>query len=242
MTQLGNRWLEPAIYDKIAQWYWCGVMGELYGGAIETRIANDLEDLLNWINQADAPEPRTVVASGFQASRLDTLRTRTSAAYRGLYVLLQHEGSKDFFWKARIKELDYDDCLIDIHHIFPRAWCRENGISDKVANSIVNKTAISYKANRMIGGKAPSQYLEQLKNHAQVGITREQQDEILQTHLIEPSLLRTDDFARFYERRKQDLIKVVERATGKTVMATSFEAPAEDEIEDEPAESSEIGK
>jgi hypothetical protein len=43
MTSLGNRWHEPKIYAKLSQWFWCGVLGELYGGAVETRIANDFE-------------------------------------------------------------------------------------------------------------------------------------------------------------------------------------------------------
>lgn len=168
MVHLGERWLEPVIRGKLARWFWCGVLGELYGGAVETRIALDFQNLLAWIDAKDAPEPVTVVAAGFQPSRLDTLRTRTSAAYRGIYILLQRQGSRDFFWKARMVDLDRDECGIDIHHIFPRAWCEGQGIPPRVFNSIVNKTPISYKANRMIGGKAPSKYLQQIQEHPQV--------------------------------------------------------------------------
>lgn len=223
MVHLGERWLEPVIYDKLARWYWCGVFGELYGGATETRIALDLQDLLAWINQPQAPEPATVIAAGFQASRLDTLRTRTSAAYRGLYILLQRQHSKDFFWKAEIMGLDHDDCAIDIHHIFPVAWCKAHGIPDRVFNAIVNKTAISYKANRMIGGNAPSKYLEQLRSDERVQLSIEAQDEILQTHLIDPAVLRVDDFEGFYQSRKQLLIQMVEQAMGKTIIPVSDE-------------------
>ena len=125
MMQLGDRWMEPVIYNKIARWFWCGVFGELYGGAVETRVALDMQDLLAWIDKPSAGEPTTVVAAGFQVSRLDTLRTRTSAAYRGLYVLLQREGSRDFFWKARLSDLEHDEYGIDIHHIFPAPGAEE---------------------------------------------------------------------------------------------------------------------
>jgi hypothetical protein len=233
MVRLGDRWLEPIIYNKLARWFWCGVFGELYGGAVETRIALDMQDLLTWIEEPGAQEPATVVAAGFQVSRLDTLRTRTSAAYRGLYVLLQRNGSKDFFWKARMVDLDRDEYAIDIHHIFPRKWCTDRHISDRVFNAIVNKTPISYKANRIVGGNAPSHYLEQLRNHSQVRITQAEQDEILRSHLIEPSLLRLDDFNRFYERRKQDLLGIIGEAMGKDVITAGSEAPADDAVEDE---------
>ena len=232
MVHLGQRWLEPVIRNKLARWFWCGVLGELYGGAVETRIALDLQNLLAWIDQPGAPEPVTVVAAGFQPSRLDTLRTRTSAAYRGIYVLLQREGSRDFFWKARMVDLDRDDCKLDIHHIFPRDWCEGQNIPPKVFNSIVNKTPISYKANRMIGGKAPSKYIAQIRDHAQVQISDAEQDEILKTHLINPPLLRADNFADFYADRKASLIGVIEQAMGKAVVASSPQAPAED-AEDE---------
>jgi hypothetical protein len=236
MVHIGERWLEPVIREKLARWYWCGVLGELYGGAVETRIALDLQDLLNWILQSTEQEPTTVVAAGFQPSRLDTLRTRTSAAYRGIYVLLQREGSRDFFWKARMVDLDRDECKIDIHHIFPRDWCDGQKIAPRVYNSIVNKTPISYKANRMIGGKAPSKYLQQIQTHAQVQISTEQQDEILKTHLIDPLLLRADDFQRSYEARKRALIRIIENATGKAVLPVGGETPPEDAEDEEDEE------
>jgi hypothetical protein len=43
---------------KLRRWYWCGVLGELYGGSIETRFARDLEHLVDWI-RLGAPEPIT---------------------------------------------------------------------------------------------------------------------------------------------------------------------------------------
>lgn len=237
MVHLGERWLEPVIRGKLGRWYWCGVLGELYGGAVETRVALDLQDILAWIDQPSAPEPTTVIASGFQPSRLDTLRTRTSAAYRGIYVLLQRQGSRDFFWKARMVDLDRDECNIDIHHIFPRDWCESQKIEPRVFNAIVNKTPISYKANRMIGGKAPSKYLEQIRGHAQVQIATKEQDEILRTHLIDPMRLRADDFQGFYDARKHDLIKLIEEATGKSVLPPGTEQPPEDaEGDDEEGE------
>lgn len=159
LTKLKERWLEPKIYEKLSRWYWCGVLGELYGGAVETRIANDLDEVLNWIEDGDS-EPRTVADAGFRPNRLDTLKTRNSAAYKGVHVLMMREGSRDFFWKETVGKLDMEDVSIDIHHVFPKDWCEKTTprISPRIYDSILNKTPISYKANRMIGGKAPSLY------------------------------------------------------------------------------------
>ncbi|RJQ55022.1 MAG: DUF262 domain-containing protein [Nitrospiraceae bacterium] len=233
MVHLAERWLEPVIRQKIARWYWCGVLGELYGGAVETRIALDLQNLIDWIDNSTADEPVTVIAAGFQPSRLETLRTRTSAAYRGIYVLLQRHGSKDFFWKARMIDLDRDEYKIDIHHIFPKDWCQTQGIAPKVFDSIINKTPISYKANRMIGGKAPSKYLQQIQEHSQVQISTAEQDDILASHIIDPRLLRADDFTSFFEKRKKDLLGIISSAMGKQILTAESEPPAQDADEEE---------
>lgn len=214
LAMLEERWLEPRIHDKLSQWFWCGVFGELYGGAVETRIANDLEDLLAWIG-GKGEAPRTVYEAAFQSNRLLTLRSRLSAAYKGLNVLVQREGARDFFWKARIHELDLEEIALDIHHIFPKAWCDANGIKPATYNSVINKTAISYKANRMIGGKAPSSYLKSVQEHAQVQMGDDAMNTILKSHFIAPQSMREDDFEQFFALRQQSLLAIVAQAMGK---------------------------
>lgn len=225
LALLEERWKEPRIYDKLARWYWCGVLGELYGGAVETRIANDVEDLLAWIQGDDeAAEPRTIHDAAFRPDRLDRMTSRLSAAYKGLNVLLLREKAADFFWKGTISELDAEDVALDIHHIFPQDWCEKQGIHKKQYNTVVNKTPLSYKANRMIGGVAPSVYLGKLQKHEQVMIDDNAMDAILQTHAIEPSLLRGDDFHGFYASRKQALLGLIGNAMGKLIQQAESSA------------------
>jgi len=233
LTLLGERWLEQKPYEKLARWYWCGVLGELYGGAVETRFALDLQELMAWVEGANQ-EPSTVRDANFQPARLETLRSRNSAAYKGINVLIQRNGAQDFFWKSTIRELDetdWEDCKLDIHHIFPKAWCEANNISEKRYNSVLNKTPISYKANRMIGGKAPSDYLKQLQQHASVGLDDAQMDAILATHCLDPLPLRSNDFDGFIEARKQLLIERISAVMGKPVTATG-EIVTDDEIDE----------
>jgi hypothetical protein len=238
LTLIEERWKEPRIYDKLARWYWCGVLGELYGGAVETRIANDVEDLLAWIENPDAPEPRTVHDAAFRPDRLDRMTSRLSAAYKGLNVLLLREQAKDFFWKGTISELDSEDVALDIHHIFPQDWCEKQGISRNLYNTVVNKTPLSYKANRMIGGVAPSAYLAKLQKHEQVQIDDEAMNGILKSHVIDPERLRMDDFHGFYAARKQALLTLIAQAMGKKHPTESnppsndaFDEDADEEIE-----------
>jgi hypothetical protein len=214
MAHLESSWLEPKVYRRLSQWYWCGVMGELYGSAIENRFANDIEDFFLWMED-ETRKPRTIFDASFQPSRLETLRTRNSAAYKGLHVLTLRRGAKDFFWKADVQELDHMGEGLDIHHIFPRNWCDKNGIPRDVSDSAVNKTPISYKANRKIGGAAPSKYLASLQKEKEVGLSDEEMDHVLESHLIDPGTLRCDDFSAFLRNRAISLLDVIYEAMGK---------------------------
>lgn len=222
LALLGDRWLEQRVYDRICRWYWCGVLGELYGGAVETRMANDVQELMEWIDSG-GPEPSTVHDANFQPGRLDTLRSRNSAAYKGINVLIQRNGARDFFWKSTIRELDetdWEECKLDIHHVFPQDWCAQNDIEPKRFNSILNKTPISYKANRMVGGKAPADYLTQLQTHKSVMLDDMGMDGILRSHFIDPAFLRSNDYSGYIESRRQLMLSEISKVMGKAVVET----------------------
>ena len=217
LSQIGESWREPKVCDKLEQWFWCGVLGELYGGAVETRIANDYEQLLEWFKN-DNERPKTVSDANFQAERFLTLRGRVSAAYKGINVLVLREGARDWCWKAGIKELEVDAINLDIHHIFPRKWCKAKGIPDKISDCILNKTHLSYKANRKFGGVAPSVYLNKIQNEQTVNLDDDAMNELLKSHALDPHLLRKDNFEAFIADRSKRLCKLIEVAMGKKVV------------------------
>ncbi len=232
LTRLGDQWLEPKVYDKLCRWFWCGVLGELYGGAVETRMANDYEELLNWFED-DEIIPRTVYDASFQPDRFYTLRSRLSAAYKGISVLVLRKGARDWFWKAGIQELDAEEITLDIHHIFPRSWCQKNNIPKKEYDCILNKTPLSYKANRKMSGDAPSSYLQRIQNEKQVGLSDDEMNELLASHALNPTLLRSDDFNGFVADRRSKLSKLIEEAIGKPVSQIPEGGEYEEEMVEE---------
>jgi hypothetical protein len=129
LAVLGEAGDTDGVRAKLARWYWCGVFGELYGGAVETQFAKDLPEFLAWLE--GGPEPSAVAEPNFAPDRLLTLKTRNSAAYKGLYALLLNEGGLDFRSGETIDQQSYFDDKIDIHHIFPQRWCRNNAIEPK---------------------------------------------------------------------------------------------------------------
>jgi hypothetical protein len=213
-VDLGKDGETEGARQRIARYYWCGVLGELYGGAIESRFARDLPEVAAMV-RGEAAEPITIQESSFQANRLLTLRTRNSSAYKGLYALLIRDGGRDFRTGEPIEAQTFFDDKIDIHHIFPEKWCKTTGIEPGTYNSLINKTAISARTNRQIGGKAPSKYLPAVEKAA--GVEPGRMDEILGSHCIVPALLRADRFWEFYAARAETLLQRIESATGKSI-------------------------
>ena len=216
LTDLGSAGDTDGARQKIARWFWCGVLGEMYGGTTETRFAWDLADVTSWV-RGGLEEPRTIRDANFQSDRLLTLRTRNSAGYKGVHALLMRDGSLDFRKGQPLQEQTVNEENIDIHHIFPRAWCRkhENGISPSFFESIINKTAIDAKTNRIIGGNEPSKYLPRLERIGEM--TPDRMDEILKTHRIPVTELRNDDFWSFFKERAELLLQSIESAMGKSI-------------------------
>lgn len=228
LTVLGERWTHEIVRQKLSQWYWCGVFGELYGGAIETRFAKDLMDVLAWID--GGLEPTTVKDSAFRPERLKSMTSRLSAAYKGIHALLMHKQARDFLSGQTFNQASYFDEAVDIHHVFPRSWCQKQRIPRERYDTIINKTPLSSKTNRILGGDAPSSYLARLPK--QGAISDAAIDTHLQSHLIEPSLLRSDDFEGFMARRQEALLALIEAATGKPILrGVPAEEPTEDLID-----------
>ena len=94
LADIGDAWEHDTNRAKLVKWYWNGVFGELYGSAVETRMARDFMEVPVWLN--DGPEPSTVSETMFRADRLKTMRMRLSAAYKGVNALLMKEGAQDF--------------------------------------------------------------------------------------------------------------------------------------------------
>jgi hypothetical protein len=216
---LGDRFEQDSVKRKLARWYWCGVFGELYGGSNEARFANDIQDVPAWLDGGE--EPRTIRDANFTPTRLLSMQTRLSAAYKGVMAKLMQVGSSDFLSGDPVELNNYFDTAIDIHHIFPKAYCEKQKYEPKFWNSVVNKAPLSAKTNRAIGGHAPSVYLAGLVRSE--GVAIEKLDRILKSHLIAADLLRSDNFKDFIRDRACRVLDLIEQAMGKPVAGRDSE-------------------
>lgn len=175
---------------------------------------NDVVGVMDWIIK-NGSVPKTVQEAYFNPTRLLTLQSRQSAAYKGLMALILKNHCRDFISGREMDFTLYKAENIDIHHIFPKDYCEKQGYPRAKWNSVVNKTPITYSTNREIGGAAPSIYLGKIAFKGQVAPNI--LDGYLETHWINVAATRNDDFNSFIVSRSIMLLDAIAAAMGKPI-------------------------
>lgn len=221
--------LGAGAQDKLRLWFWRTALAEDYGTSPESKLAKDADEVSRWL--AGGEEPERLKLLTFNPDRLDSLKWRISAAYRAFAALLLREGCRDFITGTPAEIATFGSAPMDVHHIFPRAWCdgqADPRISPARRDSIINKTPLSAESNRSIGGAPPSEYLSRIERER--GLSPAQLDDILRSHLIEPNFLRDDDFEGFYTDRKARLANLAARAMGLDLAGRQAATEPEDDL------------
>ena len=214
-VELGEE-LQPAqARSLLERWYWSGVFGESYGGNTETQFALDLRQVSEYIRGGG--EPTLIAEASFIPERLLTLKTRNSAAYKGLYAMQMKNRAAD--WRTGVP-IFFDHWIstnINIHHVYPKTWCRGGRnrpeIPHRLCDSIINKTPIDAQTNRIIGGRGPSSYIPRLEKEYRI----KNLDQILQAHWLRPELLRNDDFGNSFVERGVKMLDLIGSSMGKPI-------------------------
>jgi hypothetical protein len=228
-----NNFNLPRTKKILSKWFWCGIMGEMYGGANETRYAIDIEDVVADI-QGKESQNRTINSAYFSATRLLSLQTRNSAAYKGIMALVYREKCCDFMQGTTMDIVKSMDQSPDIHHIFPEAYCIKKNYKREKWNSIVNKTPLLPESNRQIGGEAPSVYITKIMKKAD--IDEHELRSRIESHLIDYNSFICDDFNTYFIARAKAIMKVIEDAMGKSIADKGSEQTIKDygcSLEDE---------
>jgi hypothetical protein len=195
---------------QLERWWWSCAFGEVYNNWQNKRTANDTIEIPRWL--AGGAIPSNIDAVHFNRARLFQVTRRQGAIYKTLNALLRKQGAIDFLSGEVIRDVKAFDGEIESHHVFPEAWCKQQGIPAARYNCLLNRTPLKRDTNRFIGSQPPSVYLARLVDEQ--GISRRRLDEILRSHYIEPKTLWNDDFEAFLDARMEDLSLLIEEMMG----------------------------
>ena len=228
LADIGEDSKNEEVQKKLKQWYWCGVFGEHYSSSSDTQIGRDFLDIPKWLKD-DTKIPKNIEDTTFNSNRLESMRSKASAAYKGINALLMNQGAKDFISGQEFKDTVFFNEAVDVHHIFPQKWCKKNEKVKQQYDSIINKTPLSSKTNGILGGKAPSEYLNKIENGIEPSIKTPTLNASLKSHLINPELLRENNYEEFLKSRKAALAKLIGDAMGKSIIEIETEDQDEGE-------------
>lgn len=207
-----------ASRNKIRQWYWCAVFSESYKDGQGARYAKDITQVMRWIDKRE--EPPIIRQTRIVAKRLLTVKSGTSAAYKGMISLILKNGARDFLAGKNMGTSANFAESIEVHHIFPKKYCVEHDLPKDKFDSIANRTLILKGTNRIIGSNPPSVYLQTIER--KTGLPSAEVDEILERHFIDAELCRADDFDAFAEDRARKIFAEIEQLTGREVIGEPF--------------------
>jgi hypothetical protein len=195
---------------QLERWWWLCSLGEVYNNWQNKRTANDTLEIPRWL--AGGAIPSNIDSVHFNRARLLQVTRRQGAIYKTLNALLRKQGAIDFLSGEIIRDVKAFDGEIESHHLFPEAWCKQQGIPATRYNCLLNRTPLKKDTNRFIGSQPPSVYLARLVDEQ--GISKQRLNEILRSHFIEPKTLWSDDFDAFLDSRMGDLSLLIEEMMG----------------------------
>ena len=211
-AELKLRGINP-LQNKIQQWYWCGVFGESYRAAQETRYGRDLAEVIDWLDKDTFP--KIISETQMSAARLLRFKARSSAAFKGIMSLIFRNKAKDFLTGKVMSTAAAFEESIDVHHIFPKNYCKAHGFNAEAVDTVANRTPISAKTNRIISDNAPNDYLNQIAD--KTGFSSEDLDKLLETHFANAELCRADNFDAFIVDRAKKILDEIEQLTGRPI-------------------------
>lgn len=211
--------------EKLKRWFWCVVFGQVYENAPNSKSAKDVVEVVAWLEGGEVPE--SVASFRFDPRMLRDVTPRQRAIYRGAICLILGGSARDFHTQAVITGKLMAEEGIDDHHVFPAAYLEERAVAGaRLRDCVLNRTLIDRTTNQMIGARAPSDYLAEIRGTPGFPL-----DAVLQSHALptgtDSSLVR-DDFEAFLTWRQERLWKEIQRATGAMV-ATDQEIDDGDE-------------
>lgn len=201
--------------DRLNQWFWCGVFGEIYGSAaVMVRAGNDVAEVTHWILQG-GEVPQTVRTARFVESRLLSASS-DSGLSKGIDALIMGRGARDWRTGEPFNKDTYMELGTHFRRIFPKEWCQSHGINEVLSQSVLNRTSMSRRTWVMVADSSPARYLYRLQSKSLMDDA--EFDQVLESHLLNPALLWLADAEKFFRDRRGRILRMIEEAMGVNAM------------------------
>lgn len=202
---------------KLQRWFWCAAFAGDYENATNSRAQADVPLLHRWLTGGESPG--VVGDFSFESKTWLDVTVRQRGLYRSTMALLMSRRPRDFHTATPLTAKLIETSGVDDHHIFPTGFLKDNNIGP-YADTVLNHTLIDKLTNSIIGKKAPSQYLDEIRTDLGSAAT----NEVLSSHGLpagsdEP--LMRDNYPGFLQWRLDYVTKELGRVTRESENAVA---------------------
>ena len=187
-------------HDVLVRWVWRTFLSRRYSKRLE-QLNQDIGEIAKLKNgQESSLGNFDVELDGefFTKSQfnLNTANTKT------FILMLANEGPLNFVNGSPVSiEPVLRNCnKKEFHHVYPRKYLSDLGVSNKDINALVNFVILAKADNNILGGSAPSLYRNAMPKS-------DESVRMILTKAICPEDIFHDDQARFFQERSQRLVE-----------------------------------
>jgi len=167
---LGNN---PNIESWVRRWFVMSLLTGRYSGSPESRFDKDIKaidtgDLASVLAAIDAAELSEAFWDFGLPQSLNT-SSINSPAINVFWAAQAHQGDKGFL----SKDITVRDMLAlhgDVHHIFPKEYLKQKGVSRSKYNQVANLVYVQQEVNIKIGSNGPDSYMPKVIGQAEGGV------------------------------------------------------------------------
>ena len=161
LVQRDDGFSDKASMAKLFHWYVSVAIWGRFSGPIETVINQDLGAL-------STPEPIDALLRNLRRSQGERMVTHDNFAgnytkarfYPLLYILSRIHDARDWGTGNQLRHHSLGNHTnLELHHIFPKAYLRRNGVTANDANNMGNIAFQTRETNRAIGSSPPDEYM-----------------------------------------------------------------------------------
>ena len=199
---------EGEIRSIIRKYMWRAFFTERYDRTTNNRAFQDYKDLLKLISDKSF-SPEIFDENSYPIASIDDIAnaswpSKKDRLARAILAVNLKSGGFDF---ADGAPASYDSIQSrEYHHIFPQGWLKNNNYKDYQINKALNCALISWRTNRTISDKNPSDYISERMEKSLLGEAEIKRR--LGSHMIPFTELNDNNFDSFISKRAELILSL----------------------------------
>jgi hypothetical protein len=227
--------------ELISRWLYVSLLTARYSGSSETMFEQDLgrvsslrgDDSVAFIAALDSAISDSVGGDYWTRTLVSSLETQKSRApsalgFRAAQVVL---GARALFSDQLLQHflapgLQATRSASELHHIFPEAWLRSKGVTERrQINQVANLADTGWYDNSVIGSRGPAQYVPRLRERLKIDDDRWARMCAEHALPLGWEMMGYDEFLHERRKRMADIAHAAFRQLGGTVEGAVLSPP-----------------